>query len=397
MKLENSNAARFVVATPSRSVCDDNARVLDSHGMLRLYCLGTRRGTKGIPEDKTRLWPWFGLLNTASAKLFGSWKAEPFRFRLYPFFDRWVLQQLQAGDHIISSYGYANECFKWVRNHGGKTFLDGGNSHPDNFWTILQEEHRRWKCPRPPVSRFHHERSLAMMEDVDYVLSPSSYVTRSFLERGFRPEQIIPNVYPIDLACFSPKPSFSNSKPKTQNPKHSPLTLINTGSLSLRKGTPYLLEAYRQIRKTIPDARLLLTDSISECVKPVLARYANLPIEWSPSLPHAKLAERLRSADIFLLPSLEDGFARTVTEALSCGLPAITTSNTGASDLVRDGVNGSIVPLRDPEALVQAVLFWQEKLRSDSWQARPLVDGHLLDFTHFEKTLLPYFQKIIVS
>src|SRR5437764_516660 len=124
----------FVVATPARSVCDDNARALFHHEALRFIALGTRRGTAGIPPEKTRLQPMFGLLNYAAVKCISQFRAESFRFALLPLFDRWVRCMLRPGDHIISSYGYTNECFKWVRGHGGITFVDAGNSHPENFW-----------------------------------------------------------------------------------------------------------------------------------------------------------------------------------------------------------------------------------------------------------------------
>ena len=369
--------ARFVVATPARSVCDDNARALLRQGRLRFLALGTRRGTAGVPPEHTRLNPCIGLAAYAAAKTLPPFYAEAFRFRLHPWFDRWVKNQLRPGNHIISSYGYANDCFKFVRKHGGKTLLDGGNSHPDNFWNILTEEHRRWKCPYPPVARHHYDRSLAMMEHVDFVLSPSTFVTRSFLERGFKPEQILRNVYPLNLSCFTPACE--------RRPGARPLTLVCTGSLSLRKGTPYLLEAFRLIRGKIPAARLLLTDAVQDSVKPVLAKYRDLPIEWSPPLQHPRLAERLRGADLFLLPSLEDGFAQTVTEALACGLPAITTLNTGASDLIQPGVNGEVVPIRDPQAIAEAVFQWAEKLLTPDWHSHALVDAKLLSFAHFEQ------------
>src|SRR4051812_9535730 len=165
--------------------------------MLRLYALGTRRGSPGIPAARTRLQPLFGALSYGFARTLSPYRAEAMRMALDPLFDRWVKRQLCPGDHIISSYGYTNACFRWVREHGGKTFLDGGNSHPENFWKILSEEHARWKCPDPPIAPHHYRRSVEMMADVDYVLSPSSFVTNSFLERGFRPEQIIRNVYPL--------------------------------------------------------------------------------------------------------------------------------------------------------------------------------------------------------
>lgn len=371
---------RFVVATPARSVCDDNARALEHSGRLRFIALGTRRGTVGVPPERTRLNPWIGLFAYITARTFSDFRAVSFRFRLHPWFDLWVKRQLQPGDHIISSYGYANECFKWVRQHGGNTFLDGGNSHPENFWLILEEEHRRWNCPYPPVPRHHYERSMAMMEQVDYVLSPSSYVTKSFLTRGFRQEQILKNVYPVNLACFKPT--------DLPRPRNRPLTIINTGSLSLRKGTPYLLEAVKRVRMKIPDTRLLLTRIIEDSMEPVLSKYRDMPIEWAPGLPHAQLAERLRSADIFVLPSLEDGFARTVTEALACGLPVITTPNTGASDLIQSGLNGEIVPIRDPQAIADAIVKWADQILVPHWQPGILVDEEALSFDRFQEEFL---------
>jgi glycosyltransferase involved in cell wall biosynthesis len=367
---------RFVVATPARTVCDDNARALERHGLLRFIALGTRRGTAGVPPERTRLNPWIGLAAYVAARTLSLSRGESFRFRLHPRFDRWVLKQLEPGNHIISSYGHTNECFKWVRHQGGKTFVDGGNSHPDHYWNIIMEEHRRWHCPYPPMPRHHYERSKAMMEHVDYVLSPSSYVTKSFLAHGFKPEQILRNVYPVNLSCFSPA--------REPRPASRPLTLICTGSLSLRKGTPYLLEAFRIVRSKIPGTRLLLTRIVEESMRPILPKYRDLPIEWSPPLPHSQLAKRLRSADIFILPSLEEGLVRTALEATACGLPVIVTPHTGANDLVQPGVNGEVVPIRDPQAIADAVLKWADKIRAPDWQPRVLVNAELLSFGHFE-------------
>ena len=378
--------ARFVVATPRRSVCDDNARALAHQGRLRFVALGTRRGPAGVPAEMTRLRPTFGLAAYAAAKILPPSQAEAFRFRLHPWFDRWVRKQLRPGDHILSSYGYANECFKFVRQHGGKTFLDGGNSHPENFWNIIAEEHRRWNCPYPPVARHHYERALAMLADVDFVLSPSRFVTQSFLERGFQPEQILRNIYPVNLTCFTPA--------REPRPAARPLTLVCTGSLSLRKGTPYLLEAFRLVRRKIPNARLLLTNAVQDDVKPVLARYQDLPIEWSPALPHPQLADRLRSADIFLLPSLEEGLVRTACEALACGLPAILTPNTGASDLIQSGVNGQVVPIRDPQAIADAVFTWADKILTIGWQPRVSLNPEQLSVDYFEKTFIGQLRQL---
>jgi glycosyltransferase involved in cell wall biosynthesis len=380
------NRHRFVVATPTRSVCDDYARALEKEHLLRFIAIGTRRGAADIPSEQTRLNPWVGLAAYAAARTMSTFQAESFRFRLLPWFDRWVEGQLQAGDHIISSYGYTNKCFRWVRRHGGKTFIDAGNSHPANFWEILLEEHTRWHSKYPPVARHWIDRSLAMMDDIDYVLSPSTYVTESFLKRGFQSEQVLPTVYTIDPDCFAPS---SQSRPASR-----PLTLISTGMLSLRKGTPYLLEAYRIVRGKIPDARLLLTRQIQNNVRPILRKYSDLPIEWAPSLPHRQLADQLRSADIFILPSLEEGLARTGIEALVCGLPAIVTQNTGVNDWIVSEANGQVVPIRDARAIAEAVFTWRDKVFSPSWEPQHLLDIRQFSFEHFAQAFVHQLKAI---
>ena len=384
----SSNIPRqsFVVATPGRSVCDDNARALDHHGALRFLALGTRRGVSGIPSERTRLNPKIGFASFAASRFLSTSPAESFRFRLHPWFDRWVLKQLEPGNHLLSSYGYANECFKWVRAHGGRTFLDAGNSHPENFWEILTEENRRWGIGTPPLARHHFERSKAMMADVDFVLSPSQFVSRSFLERGFRPDQILTNIYPIDLKCFSPA-----SVPREPG---RPLTIICTGSLSLRKGTPYLLEAFRLVLKSHPAARLRLTRIVHDNVLPILAKHGDLPIDWAPALPHPELAKRLQESDIYVLPSLEEGLARTGLEALACGLPAVVTPNTGLEAFIKPGLNGEIVPIRDPAAIAEAILKWADQILGDKQRAPIPFDSSLCSFERFEREFIGQLEKL---
>jgi glycosyltransferase involved in cell wall biosynthesis len=138
----------------------------------------------------------------------------------------------------------------------------------------------------------------------------------------------------------------------------------------------------------------LLTRIVEDSMRPILPKYQDLPIDWSPPLPHSQLAERLRSADVFVLPSLEDGFARTVTEAMACGLPVVTTPNTGASDLIESGVNGEVAPIRNPQAIADAVLKWADKILAPDWRSRVLVNAELLSFGHFEREFLEQLRRL---
>ena len=103
-----------------------------------------------------------------------------------------------------------------------------------------------------------------LVQDVDQVLAPSHFVEKSFLENGFPAEKIHRIPYSTDLSVF---------RPDSSRPPGRPFTLINTGGLSLRKGTPYLLEALRNLKGRIPDLRILLTRQISDSIRPILSKY----------------------------------------------------------------------------------------------------------------------------
>lgn len=378
---------RFSVISPFRiGYHNDYAVILERKQLLRHYILGARKGCEGVPKASTLLNPAIGLVRTLAAKFLSAYNGESIRLASYPWFDRWALKKMTLGDHIISSYGIANACFKATRKSGGKTFLEAGNSHPQQFWDIMVEEHRRWGCDLPPVFPPYHERALRMLEEVDFVLSPSEYVTKSFLTRGFRPDQIIHNPFACDLSCFQPS--------QTPRPKDRPLTIIHTGMLGLRKGTPYLLEAFRELRKRHPAARLILIADIHDSIKPVLARYNDLPIEWKPSQNRQGLAALLRQADVCIMPTLEEGLARTLSEALACGLPVITTEHSGVNDYIVPGTNGEIVPLRDSTAIVNAILKWSDRLMSNDAPPASLLEPQQFSFDAFERRFLQGIRRL---
>jgi len=382
----------FAVASFARCGHDNFARVLEKHGLLAFYALGTRRGTQGVSQPHTRLNPVFGLLNYAAAKCLPPFQAESFRFRLYPLFDRWVRSHLRPGQHLITSYAFANSAIRWSKEHGGKTFIDAQNSHPRFFWEVLTEEQKRWGSPYPPVVRCFNQRALEGVAQCDYIFASSTFVRDSFLEQGWEPQRVLLYTLPVNLDWFKPVDA--------ERPESRPLTLLNTGALCLRKGTPYLLEAFRLIRKKEPRARLRLSQIVRDDAKPILRRYDDLPIDWAPPFNLAmedqrkRYVERFQTSDIFVFPSIEDGFAFVVAEALACGLPVITTKNTGASDLIEAGKNGEVVPIRDPEAIAEAVLNWWSKIREGRRLQNMQQIRTLLSFESFEETIVNHLAAV---
>lgn len=189
------------------------------------------------------------------------------------------------------------------------------------------------------------ERKEQEIQLADHIFVPSSFVQNSLLEAGANLEHItiIPFGAPIDY--FHPQPKIDNL-----------FRALFVGRVGPRKGVHYLLQAWRELR--LPDAELLLV-GINEFPKGWLDQYTQ-GIRHVPSLPHASLNRYYSSANVLVLPSLVEGLALVQLEAMACGIPIITTPNSGGSDIVTDGVEGFIVPVRDVEALKEK-LEWCDR------------------------------------
>jgi glycosyltransferase involved in cell wall biosynthesis len=95
----------------------------------------------------------------------------------------------------------------------------------------------------------------------------------------------------------------------------------------------------------------------------VLPQFSDIPVRWHPPMKPSALSLFLRSMDLFILPTLEEGRARTVLEAMASGLPVIITHESGSSDLVEEGINGSVVPAAQTPPLEAALNQWVERLQ----------------------------------
>ena len=186
------------------------------------------------------------------------------------------------------------------------------------------------------------ERKQQELQLADHIIVPSSFVKNSLLEAGVKQETIsvIPFGAPIDY--FHPQPKIDNL-----------FRALFLGRVGPRKGVHYLLQAWQEL--SLPEAELLLV-GINEFPEGWLEQYTE-GICHIPSLPHASLNKYYSSANVLVLPSLVEGLALVQLEAMACGIPIITTPNAGGFDIVTDGVEGFIMPIRDVE-LLKEKLEW---------------------------------------
>jgi glycosyltransferase involved in cell wall biosynthesis len=125
--------------------------------------------------------------------------------------------------------------------------------------------------------------------------------------------------------------------------------VLFAGQIGLRKGIPYLLEAFRRVRH--PRKRLTLVGSVQDDLRGLLRTLPLDDVVFTGALAQSELAARMSRSHVLALASVEEGLALVMGQAMACGCPVVTTKATGAEDLFSDGVEGFIVGDRDVDAL----------------------------------------------
>jgi len=191
------------------------------------------------------------------------------------------------------------------------------------------------------ANKFEHDRELEEYKIADRIIVQSNFAYKSFIDMGFDKNKIkiikgfgydSKNFYPLDY-------KFNNF-----------FNIIYVGRITLNKGVAYLIEAFEKIQ--IPNKKLKLYGIMSLDFKEYLKSIKlNDNIEILNPVKHKDLKYIYSSSEVLVQPSLFDGWSMVVTEALACGCPVVTTSNTGASDVIINGINGYVCPVMNSEAL----------------------------------------------
>ncbi|MDW8054133.1 MAG: glycosyltransferase family 4 protein [Anaerolineae bacterium] len=312
-----------------------SVRGLHRQGLLHRVLCGAFKDTE-IPRSKIRA---IGLPDRVLRKLASLDQSGWLWHVQAVLYDAWATRQLEPTDifHVWGSYGLRS--IQRAKAMGALTVLEHASAHPVYRTQLLREEYARWGIPFH-VRSAALSRALAEIALVDYVKVPSDFVYRSFVEQGVPSRKLLKVPYGVDLTRFRPAEKTNNA--------NRPFRVLFVGQIGIRKGVPYLLEAWRKLQWR--DAELWLVGRLLPEMKPILTRYQNL--EGVQLIGHTSdPASVYQQADVFAFPAIEEGSALVTYEAMACGLPVITTPNAGA--VMQDGEEGFLVAVRDVEALAE--------------------------------------------
>lgn len=280
-------------------------------------------------------------------------------------------RQRTAESPVLLSYSYtALEPFRYAKAHGWKTLLVQIDPGPEEERIVSEEAARvpelarGWEpAPAEYWACWREECKLA-----DRIVVNSKW-SREGLVRGGVPAEkifIIPLAYEPEVSSGSlVEPGLQRRYPNRFTSER-PLRALFLGLVNLRKGVARLLEAARILRDEPVEFWMVGPVEIGNASTITHAGR----VKWFGPVAPYRTAGFYRNADLFILPTLSDGFALTQLEAQAYGLPVIASKNCG--EVVQDGVSGSILDQPSAACIAHAVRRcmaspeWLEKLASAS-------------------------------
>jgi glycosyltransferase involved in cell wall biosynthesis len=353
------------------------ARQLESFGLLdRLWTGYPRFKLKdelGIRPSKICSFPWLHTLNMGWPRLpivgnFSRAQRE-LNWFAHDTLDRRAAVSLREAGILIALSGQGERSGRRMQALGGWHVCDRGSSHIRYQDAILREEHARWKIDYASIDPRIVAKEEAEYEGADLISVPSGFAEQSFLDMGVPASKIRRIPYGSRRERF---------RPEGEPPKGS-FNVLFVGHVSLRKGVPYLLEAFSRLKH--PRKRLQVAGSVDPVLAPILAKLPSDHVEYLGTVANVKLSKLYSEAHAMVLPSLEEGLAMVMGEAMACGCPVIASHNTGAEDFFTDGREGFIVPIRSSDSIHTAMQRLADEpnlaadFRSRSLQRMGDVDG----------------------
>jgi glycosyltransferase involved in cell wall biosynthesis len=242
----------------------------------------------------------------------------------------------------------ARRTLQTAKRLGIPTVLERPNAHTRFAYEVVQKECERIGVPLPPGHEHEYNADILAREEeeyrlTDYLLCPSDFVVKTFVDQGFAREKLVRHIYGFDEKRF-----FHDPAPR--DPKRG-LTMISVGVCAVRKGLHFALEAWLKSPASQNGTFLIAGGFIpayQEKLKPLLSHPSVKVLGHRTDVP-----ELMRQSDILVLSSIEEGSALVTSEARGSGCVLLVSEATGAS--CQHGINALVHPVGNVETLAQQI------------------------------------------
>jgi glycosyltransferase involved in cell wall biosynthesis len=341
---------RVVLSTPGKFHTFDLARELRSQGALEAVFTGYPRFKlrgEELPAELIHTFPWLHAVYMGFdfRRRFGERATRLLEYLDKVSLDRFVSRRMPSCDVFVGLSGSGLRSGRAARARGAKVVCDRGSTHIRVQDALMREEYALWGWRYSGIDPRVIELEESEYSEADCITVPSAFNVKSFLARGVHAIKLKRIPYGVNLERFHP----------VGEPAPGLFDVLFVGAMSLRKGVPYLLQAYRRLehpRKSLTFAGSIAPDFIVSMKKRSL--WAD-DIRVLGHVPQPELKAVMSRSHVLVLPSIEEGLAMVQAQALACGCPVIGTEHSGAEDLFEDGRQGFIVPIRRPDRITECL------------------------------------------
>lgn len=338
--------AKVFVASFNSWHMDHSARAYQEGNVLAGLYIANKNARGVRPELYHRCWP-FHLCMKPFYHLLPPLEWQQVQYRCFmAVYDRWLKRQKLPEFNVIQAiYWGAKAPFDVAEKTGALKVLDATNSYPTTYDGYERREMALWgKRVRPSAPEHIIEQVVRDIERADVILCPSIWVKDSMVVNGVPKEKCFINPFGVDTSVFTERQTL---------PDHP--RFVCTGSICLRKGHQYLFQAFERVKQVYSEAELICLGEILSDFRPLWPRWKKL-VTYAGRISHQELATLYQRSTAFILPSVEEGFARAIIEAMAAGLPILATYESGSTTLVGDGVEGIIFQSRNVDAISDAMI-----------------------------------------
>jgi glycosyltransferase involved in cell wall biosynthesis len=304
------------------------------------------RVPRDIPEEKITSFDAMGLeYNWRLKRAISSGYATGAFLWAGQEFCRRIIHRGLGNANCVYTFNTAGlELLRHARAQGAFTILEQ-TSAPGIIYEELREAeeaaHPQWTPARgkDPLQRAFQKREQMEWEAADLILCGSDFVR----------DGIRAHIGPTDRCRVVPYGVRQPATTRAKDINHRPLRVLTVATVGIMKGAPYVLAAAMSL-KDKAEFRMAGALEVTTHARKLLSAHLSL----LGVVPRSEIHKQFEWADVFLLPSICEGSATACYEALSFGLPVITTPNAGS--VVRDGIDGFVVPIRDAESIVEKLV-----------------------------------------
>ncbi|MEQ1517109.1 MAG: glycosyltransferase family 4 protein [Usitatibacteraceae bacterium] len=347
----------------------------------------------GVPPDNVRSFLTHGIAARAfnrMGRLEPRTLSEP---ALHRAFGLWAARSLRPETDLVYAFtGISEELLRLPRSNPRQLrMIVRGSAHIREQARLLEEEEARLGIAIDRPSQWMIDREEREYALADQIVTLSNFAFESFVVRGMAPERLINNPLGVDTARFS-STSTSDEARQKRIIAGNPLNVLTVGTLSAQKGAADLAAVASRLHNRVKFA--FVGTAVWSELAPYFPRDAGT-ITLNSRVPEDELSRFYSLADIFVFPTIQDGFAAVLLQAAAAGLPIIATTNCSAPDFVVEGETGWIVPIRDPDAIVRRLIWCDENRTALAQMARAATAGSRpRTWDAMARELIAHYQRI---